>query len=60
MPSARRTEAPPVSPANNDGGDGWLSGLLNRTDGGGHSSRSAAARKARPIRWSRCRSTSAG
>ena len=33
MPSARRTEAPPVSPANNDGRDGWLSDLLSRTDG---------------------------
>jgi hypothetical protein len=33
--TARRTEAPPVSPANTDGGDGWLSGLLSRTDGGG-------------------------
>jgi hypothetical protein len=34
MPS-RRTEAPPVSPASQDGGrDGWLSDLLNRTDAG--------------------------
>jgi hypothetical protein len=33
--TARRTEAPPVSPANTEGGDGWLSGLLSRTDGGG-------------------------
>jgi len=33
--TARRTEAPPVSPANNDGRDGWLSDLLSRTDGGG-------------------------
>jgi hypothetical protein len=33
MPASRRTEAPPVSPA--DGGnDGWLSGLLNRADTG--------------------------
>jgi hypothetical protein len=33
MPASRRTEAPPVSPA--DGGnDGWLSGLLNRADNG--------------------------
>jgi hypothetical protein len=33
MPSSRRTEAPPVSPA--DGAnDGWLSGLLNRADTG--------------------------
>jgi hypothetical protein len=32
--TARRTEAPPVSPANTDGRDGWLSDLLSRTDGG--------------------------
>ncbi len=31
--SSRRTEAPPVAPAGNDQGrDGWLSDLLNRTD----------------------------
>jgi hypothetical protein len=36
MPSSRRTEAPPVSPASQDGGrDGWLSDLLSRTDAGG-------------------------
>src|SRR5437588_2791856 len=37
-PSSRRTEAPPVSPASADQGrDGWLSDLLNRTDAGaGH------------------------
>jgi hypothetical protein len=35
MPASRRTEAPPVSPASSEGGsDGWLSGLLNRTDAG--------------------------
>src|SRR6185369_13543805 len=35
MPASRRTEAPPVSPANNDQGrDGWLSDLLNRADNG--------------------------
>jgi len=35
LPAARRTEAPPVSPANADQGrDGWLSDLLTRTDGG--------------------------
>src|SRR6201996_2697972 len=33
MPTARRTEAPPVSPANSDG---WLSDLLSRTDAGGN------------------------
>jgi len=34
-PSSRRTEAPPVSPASADQGrDGWLSDLLNRTDAG--------------------------
>ena len=35
MPAARRTEAPPVSPASSDQGrDGWLSDLLNRADAG--------------------------
>jgi hypothetical protein len=35
LPAARRTEAPPVSPASSEGGnDGWLSGLLNRADSG--------------------------
>jgi hypothetical protein len=35
MPASRRTEAPPVSPASSDQGrDGWLSDLLNRTDAG--------------------------
>ena len=35
MPTSRRTEAPPVSPASSDQGrDGWLSDLLSRTDGG--------------------------
>ncbi|HEY5126706.1 MAG TPA: negative regulator of septation ring formation, partial [Bradyrhizobium sp.] len=35
MPTSRRTEAPPVSPASADQGrDGWLSDLLNRTDAG--------------------------
>jgi hypothetical protein len=33
MPSSRRTEAPPVSPAD-QGRDGWLSDLLNRADTG--------------------------
>ncbi|MBA4036142.1 MAG: negative regulator of septation ring formation, partial [Bradyrhizobium sp.] len=34
IPSSRRTDAPPVSPATNQdpGRDGWLSDLLNRTD----------------------------
>ena len=42
MPAPRRTEAPPVSPASQDGGrDGWLSDLLNRTDAGGPSGREA-------------------
>jgi hypothetical protein len=36
MPASRRTEAPPVSPASSDQGrDGWLSDLLNRTDAAG-------------------------
>ncbi len=35
MPSSRRTDAPPVSPASADQGrDGWLSDLLNRADTG--------------------------
>ena len=35
MSPSRRTEAPPVSPATSDQGrDGWLSDLLNRTDAG--------------------------
>jgi hypothetical protein len=35
MPASRRTDAPPVSPASADQGrDGWLSDLLNRTDAG--------------------------
>ncbi len=39
-PAARRTEAPPVSPASSDQGrDGWLSDLLSRTDAGGGTSR---------------------
>ena len=37
MPSSRRTEAPPVSPASSDQErDGWLSDLLNRADTGGN------------------------
>jgi hypothetical protein len=41
MPS-RRTEAPPVSPASQEGGrDGWLSDLLNRTDAGAPNGREA-------------------
>ena len=37
VPAPRRTEAPPVSPASSDQGrDGWLSDLLNRTDAGGN------------------------
>jgi chaperonin cofactor prefoldin len=40
MPTSRRTEAPPVSPASSDSGrDGWLSDLLNRTDAGAAPSR---------------------
>ena len=47
MPSSRRTEAPPVSPAGQDGGrDGWLSDLLNRTDAGAGGGREAP--RARP------------
>ncbi|MCC8966062.1 negative regulator of septation ring formation, partial [Bradyrhizobium sp. Pear76] len=32
MASSRRTEAPSVSPASPNNGDGWLSDLLNRSD----------------------------
>jgi hypothetical protein len=36
VPSSRRTEAPPVSPASADQGrDGWLSDLLSRADASG-------------------------
>ncbi len=73
-PASRRTEAPPVAPGGNDQGrDGWLSDLLNRTDAnqaapsgreaprGRRCTRSAARpRRAAAIRWNRCRSTSAG
>ena len=67
-PAARRTEAPPVSPASNDQGrDGWLSDLLSRTDAGGGTSRDVPRDRppqqpapAAAIRWNRCRSTSAG
>lgn len=34
LPAPRRTEAPPVSPAADQGRDGWLSDLLNRADSG--------------------------
>jgi hypothetical protein len=35
LTASRRTDAPPVSPASSDSADdGWLSGLLNRADGG--------------------------
>jgi hypothetical protein len=47
MPASRRTEAPPVSPASADQGrDGWLSDLLNRTDAGAN--REAPRRPAQP------------
>ena len=47
MPASRRTEAPPVCPASQDGGrDGWLSDLLNRTDAGGRRTRRAARPRA--------------
>jgi hypothetical protein len=37
IPSSRRSEAPPVNPASaDDGGDGWLSDLLNRADTNGN------------------------
>ena len=43
------------------GQDGWLSDLLHRTDAGaGTASPWPRAADRRPIRWSRCRSTSAG
>src|SRR6202795_1823268 len=47
MPSSRRTDAPPVSPASSDRGrEGWLSDLLSRTDAGGPSGREVP--RARP------------
>jgi hypothetical protein len=46
---ARRTEAPPVSPANSEPGrDGWLSDLLNRADTGGTSRDAPRGRAAQP------------
>ena len=66
MPASRRTEAPPVSPASSDQGrDGWLSDLLEPHRCRPPAPRGAAQprRRSRPpaaIRWSRCRSTSAG
>ena len=57
MPAPRRTEAPPVSPASSDQGrDGWLSDLLNRTDAAGpaQAPRAAARRNRRQratTRW---------
>ena len=62
MPATRRAEAPPVSPASQDAGrgDGWLSDLLHRTDAGAGQPPLAVRRRPPPIRWSRCRSTSAG
>ena len=63
-PAPRRTEAPPVVAGRPDQGrDGWLSDLLNRTDAGAGQASAPAAARRRPratIRWSRCRSTSAG
>ena len=61
-PAPRRTEAPPVSPASSDQGrDGWLSDLLNRTDAAGNAQRPRppSRRQRVTIRWRRCRSTSA-
>jgi hypothetical protein len=46
MPASRRTEAPPVSPAQDGGRDGWLSDLLNRTDAGGPGGREAPRARA--------------
>ena len=49
MPTSRRTEAPPVSPASSDGGrDGWLSDLLSRTDAGGGGGREAPRPRPQP------------
>ena len=57
----RRRSVPPVPIRARDG---WLSDLLNRADTGANQERRArAARRSRrpaAIRWSRCRSTSAG
>jgi hypothetical protein len=49
LPSSRRTEAPPVSPASSDQGrDGWLSDLLNRTDAGNGNREAPRGRPAQP------------
>jgi len=46
---ARRTEAPPVSPAGSDQGrDGWLSDLLNRAETGGNGGPVREAPRGRP------------
>jgi hypothetical protein len=49
-PAARRTEAPPVSPAAaaDQGRDGWLSDLLSRADTGGSSREAPRGRTAQP------------
>src|SRR6202035_4872606 len=48
-PAARRTEAPPVSPASSDHGrDGWLSDLLNRADTGPNNREVSRARPSQP------------
>ena len=65
MPSSRRTEAPPVSPASSDQGrDGWLSDLLEPRRHRRRRPRRPArtrrrSRRQAAIRWSRCRSISA-
>jgi hypothetical protein len=46
-PVSRRTEAPPVSPAASEQGrDGWLSDLLNRTDAAGNNREAPRGRPA--------------
>jgi hypothetical protein len=42
MPAPRRTEAPSVSPGVDQSNDGWLTGLLNRTDSDTDGNRPAA------------------
>lgn len=49
LPGARRTEAPPVSPASSDQGrDGWLSDLLSRTDAAGGNREVPRSRPSQP------------
>ena len=65
MPAPRRTEAPPVSPASSRPGSRRLAVRPAQPhrcadDGSRGPAAPRAPQTARPIRWNRCRSTSAG